>query len=916
MTATAEFTVIPESRVDGGSVRFFPVITGATSPFVIYTWDFGDGNTSTDPSPTNIYSGASTYTFNVSFHAHDAYGTSSSVATGTVPIVISNDVGATPTSGLFQSVSIFIYNDTNSILVNRTPTTFCTLYLLNPVIKDIIDTSAITTFSILVPRDATAIERSLIVEGSYIIALQGQTIVFSGVIKRAIQDLQGGFSLTTPLQKLDFECDSDLMRLSKLNVDPSVMVSYGNTIIDTPGNIARTILTPATGGWDWRGTIFCNDPVINYQLNPSTKVDQIPSQYEQLISLQSLNNYDLRTRLDYEQIVPDHFNLSNLLTVDGASWTDNELIGYYLFFKNTVTGCKTYGKITDNDATTITATMYGDVSATPAWFIIAKNPKVDFAPNLSTISDVATFDVNSTVFGYSDNDDKRKLYTKVIAKGKDMNGKNISVSLAGIRAYDYDKQFYNGCTFINKKSEGYIYNNTYITAVDTVTVYPRILDRHWQPTSAVYPTEIVFVGESGGFPVGARVTFATDGTTLPTAITAGVAYFVVESDIVYCKVATVQGGTPLDVYTGCIGNNLIKLDFGAFTIENLQFSNGDPVKFSGDVEPGGITFGVQYTVRDVSGLIGGHGIFRLDTYYPTSTGTGVYIFAARNLINALEGTSGTSQITLYGWDYNIATTDTITLLKENTSVPIVLLDNGTEIADSSGTHLTRFTFTQPSPPLYSDFGNRGYLLNSRMWVDDKTPYTSGTVDMMVGEELLPITSSGTTSTGNYFGCNTLLRIPSDTNKVYPHGVGALINPNTYSEATPEEFSVVADYGLYINTTTVETNTTYGELDAYATQLLLGFGAFYKMATCWMPIQYARIKRAGVNAISPNLNTMPRLGDMIGVVETIGATPVDYQIVAMTVKYDEGRIEFQLGDYEKNIFKSLQNKTSGLNQTLT
>ena len=56
----------------GGNVTFVPTISGGTPPYS-YAWDFGDGNTSTEASPTNTYTTAGT--FSVSLAVTDAEGT-------------------------------------------------------------------------------------------------------------------------------------------------------------------------------------------------------------------------------------------------------------------------------------------------------------------------------------------------------------------------------------------------------------------------------------------------------------------------------------------------------------------------------------------------------------------------------------------------------------------------------------------------------------------------------------------------------------------------------------------------------------------------------------------------------------------------------------------------------------------------
>ena len=790
MVTTVTFTTIPKARVDGGTFRFFPVVTGNPLPIVTYAWNFADGSvtpTSSAPSPMHVFSGASAYTFTVYLSVTDAAGTVSPVtpATSTVKIDLSASVAPVLVDGAYQSVSCFLYDSTNSMMVNRSSTTFCSMFLLNPVVRTSIDYSAACTFSLLVPASSTATERSLIVEGINAIVLQGNSIVFSGVIRRATQNVQGGFTTSLPIQMWDIECDSDLFKLTKLNVSSTVLQTNGLLIIDTPGNIVRKILTPATGGWDWRGDILCQDPVVEYQINPSTPVDQVPSQYEQLANVQSLTNYDLRARMEYDQLTCTAFNGTTVTTIGGASFVANGLTGYYLFFPNNQDGCQTYGKITSNDATNIfcsamcvgaSPATYPASGGTPDWVIIAKQPKIDFAPNLSTISNVETFNVNEDVFEYSDNDDKRKLYTKVVTKGKDDQGVNMSVAVAAVHAYDYDKQFYKDSTYLTYKTEGTIYKNGWL---------------------------------------------------------------------MYSGPPAIAGASPL----------------------------------------------------------------------------------------------AWNEMWLDGWDYALFAGSKINIVPpDHSSSELFTITDITQRLFENSKKYTKILITNAFDRFTADYSS-GTLFSGRQYVNSISDigcwygptYGATTVYTVIGEEVYPAIrhASKSATCGWYieeFGGSSA-RGMTTTRKSYPHDVGALVARTivdgvAVNETAPETGSVVADYGLHINTVTVETNTTYGKLDGYATALLLGFGSFYKKATCWMPLQHAKIKRVGgtpsTYTISPNITTAPRLGDMIGIVESGAATgaTTDYQIVATTIKYDEGRIELQLGDYEKNVFTSLQKQTAGLNQTLT
>jgi len=196
--------------------------------------------------------------------------------------------------------------------------------------------------------------------------------------------------------------------------------------------------------------------------------------------------------------------------------------------------------------------------------------------------------------------------------------------------------------------------------------------------------------------------------------------------------------------------------------------------------------------------------------------------------------------------------------------------------------------------------------------------TSINADVMVGEESLTVIGYGTDTTyGNYIDIYNLPgRVTSSTKKSYPHGIGALVAKKNYTESSPETGSPLKLYGLNVGTVTSDNKITYGNLDAYATQNLLGFGAFYKKATGWLLLNVTGVKRVGMSTVQPSLTTVPKVGDTVAVVKYSGATPENYQIVSVTVSYDEGRIILGLGDYEKDVFLSLKQKSSAIKRVTT
>ena len=246
MTASCSFAAIPRSVISGGSVRFFPSTTGFTKSIVTYDWDFGDGTAhGTGSTPIHAYPAVTTYTtYNVTLTVTDSDG---NTATLTVNHFIATDLAANvpalPNDGTYQAISMLMTDGTNQMLVNRNPWAGSSYYLLTPKSVDSIDKIGTMTFSLLDVGNSTADEQALVAEGVSILVIMGVTATFSGVVRKVTQNTQSGFSSTSKIRQWDLECDSDLARLKNLKVSESALPTQGETIIDSPGNIALRILT-------------------------------------------------------------------------------------------------------------------------------------------------------------------------------------------------------------------------------------------------------------------------------------------------------------------------------------------------------------------------------------------------------------------------------------------------------------------------------------------------------------------------------------------------------------------------------------------------------------------------------------------------------------------------------------------------
>ncbi|CAK0771217.1 hypothetical protein CCP3SC15_420013 [Gammaproteobacteria bacterium] len=551
---------------------------------------------------------------------------------------------------------------------------------------------------------------------------------------------------------------------------------------------------------------------------------------------------------------------------------------------------------------------YGNV---PGTLMIYKGEKIDFAPDLTQPSSVGTWNVNEDIFNFNDNDDEKKLATKVVTRGKDLFGKTISVSLAAVHEYDNVTQFPKNSTYLTKKVEGYIYKNTTVPFIKSVTVHAAL-------TSTAFTTNLVTDNKALYFPGAVPATWhvgfpvkvlATTGT-LPDPLVAGTQYYVTAIGANYIYVSGSSGGTSITLTSEAVATVYIEF-IGAIQVDNSDaaLAQDAAVVFAGTSFTG-ITFGDTYYIVtptstsatwyfQVSATVGGSAI-------GIGAGSGVSVFPK---------TTETPGISLYGWGYTFPAGAGVNLVTPfGTAYPRVV-SSSTEIIDTNGQQLT---FVVTTAPLVGDFSNRGYLVANRLYVHDTA--SVGTNEVLIGEEKITITAVGTDTTyGPYIDVDGAIRISSTTLKAYPHGIGAMVARTNYTEASPQALSPVAEHGILIDDRTADSNITYGDLDTYATQFLVGTSSFFKKAVTWGPSTTATVARVGETYAAINqrsLTGVPRVGDRLLIVNSTGATPEDWQIVGVTIKPDEGRTSLELGDFEKNTFTSLTRSTAGLNFTIT
>ena len=824
------------------------------------------------------------------------------------------------------------------MIMNRNPNLTCHMYLQTPKPLMSLDKVGTMTFSVLDLGDSTDTEKAFVAEGINVIAVMGQNVTFSGVIRRVTQNVQAGFDSTSKLKLWDVECDSDLAKLKKIPVNSTALTVSGAKILDSPGYIARRILQPSDTQADIRGIIGCIDHSILYQLNSATQEESAGSMYEHLQKLYGLTNYDLNVRPEVKTF--DYVDLSYITgsTSEGSVFVSDghsNFIGDMFRPGDIIIGLSgsshpvsmvAYLDHFDTlDFYFIKGVQAGVPTESNGRVLVYRGFKVDFAPDLSPPSSVASFRVNREIFEFNDNDDKKKLATQVVVRGKDVRGVSISVSVAGVHTYDNARQFFNGSTYITRPSEGYIYKNNFMasdarrSATATNPATASFVTSH-----SSYPTHIIPQSLMSYYVMNARVYFVKGPGTLPSNVSEGVDYYVIFNNGGYIEISTTPGGAAMDIGSDVVGTSYIVTD-GGLIVDNHdgKFANGSQFVLAGAVAPQGMILGLTYQNHSPS--------YSSDVYHiyigssiggGSGTGSGLIIYRPEDVSNSDIGKDPC--VWIYGWGYTIPSGSEMAFCIPNSGVagiPVSSASATSEVVDASGVQFTKVVLSDFAQ---GDFSGKGFLLNKKLYVDNTDVLMAGFMpgyqQALIGEELVTIDSAGLDPVfGRYIVLSSVVdRVTSPTKKAYPHGVGAMAARTDYTVVSPEPGSPIALHGLYIDDQTVDSNITYGELEAYATAILLGKGTFYPKATGWGIVYEMYVKRVGeyYGINEPTIPSPPRVGDRVTINSFNEGVPAEFEVVSVTINTDEGRVLLELGDFEKNIFTDLHENTSGLNRTLT
>ena len=225
----------------------------------------------------------------------------------------------------------------------------------------------------------------------------------------------------------------------------------------------------------------------------------------------------------------------------------------------------------------------------------------------------------------------------------------------------------------------------------------------------------------------------------------------------------------------------------------------------------------------------------------------------------------------------------------------------------------------PTAPFYGYFFiespvNLGYIAGANIYIGGETIQTTSlTLDSIKGYKV------------GYLCDGTALHREATNPLTQPHSTGASVYMGTgYSETSPAPGSPVNYHGIILQTYVVDQNITPATLELYASMCLIAYSYYYRKASFWCPIyDFFKIDARGLYEVAATTLLGP--GDRIAFLpkstDTINDTLYGqlrniWQIVSFTVDATSMLVQVELGDFERNVFTLLADKTAAINQTIT
>jgi hypothetical protein len=240
----------------------------------------------------------------------------------------------------------------------------------------------------------------------------------------------------------------------------------------------------------------------------------------------------------------------------------------------------------------------------------------------------------------------------------------------------------------------------------------------------------------------------------------------------------------------------------------------------------------------------------------------------------------------------------------------------TEQVQADGTPTTTISFASALDT--SDWMRYSLWKSMRMFVkSDALVGPSGQLYVGIGNEVY----SGT-NLDNVYGVYYVLTASGAWNT--PHYPGCIVSTRDYTPAAPATGSPMDLFGIICKTFPVDVNAYLPDLEVYATNLLLNHSLYYKKGGLWAFIyDWFKTDLRPTNQVTEAGFIIE--GEEIAALQNTGDTALDveydqyknqWQVLGWTLDGNQMIVTLELGDFERNTNTLINDKTTGINYTIT
>jgi hypothetical protein len=856
---TVSSTTITLSLTQGGSTVTYTNGTGS-GVFSIYLG-------SVEQNPLVTFHGLSAGSYQVTLFANNSNNTGYLYKIHSTYLYVIGSESTKPTSSdIYGRVSIFLYNDTDATVINRSKSTGNSLFFKGLKVIGSMNKLGLATFTAYDTGVATATELGLLVADTNVAIIIGRDVVFSGKILRATKGKTSLFDTTSPFLSWSVEVESDISKMRMQNVS----ATNQNRYIAPPGYIVSKLVAADTASSiDWNGEVESSlityeGASIPYRINDT-------NMYNQFITLANLVGFDWRTRnnfLKYSYGTGGWSSLTSNVTVTAiAPYTFNELAGrWVLFLKNNTTNqvlsYENGGKYKHIEpiygSTVALSTALGanyGVGVLIDWTVTSGSWTAGTAVGTITVIPSTTFTTHAgaTILDYID---------------------------GGTHSADF-----TGFSFVDKTvgviSYGKVVNNTDWVLTLSDVVNPTL------PVSS--DGQVIILGD----PI---IDFTSD-LRQPTPI----AEF------------TMNKSRSSSLHNGYEMND--KSEFKQISTKSNASGKGASQRSS-----------TPDTYMQSVELSACNKYDEESMWFDNST------YISQKCEGYIHShTSMTGIFHVVGWNYAFVDGDVFyvcMIQSDNTfTVGTATITSSTEGIEADGT-LTTIFVTDYMPALDAAKG-LCYIVGRKTYVKSTSKITQAGATTVVNIGACTTTRTYTNAStgldptfGHYLYLNATTDF--DPNNDFPHPPGCIISNNTYSETAPQTNSPIDIFGLLRNSYVCDTQISMSDLEVYATNYLFNHCFYYKKGTFWCYV-YDWFKTDIRPSSQLSEAGFIKEGDQITVLQNVGDASTDleyndyknrWQVMEWSFDSETMKVTVQLGDFERNVNTLLNDKTTGINNTIT